>query len=58
MITRPSMARLLDSISAELTEKIIPGLTDPTLVVNVQMMLKSTGVAGAGALALGWRFAS
>lgn len=44
MITRPSMARLLDSISAELTEKIIPGLTDPTLVVNVQMM---TAVLGA-----------
>jgi hypothetical protein len=38
------MARLLDSIKAELTDKIIPGLSDPTLVVNVQMM---TAVLGA-----------
>lgn len=44
MITKPSMAQLLDSIKAELTDKIIPGLSDPTLVVNVQMM---TAVLGA-----------
>lgn len=44
MITQPSMSRLLDAIKAELTDKIIPGLTDPTLIVNVQMM---TAVLGA-----------
>ena len=44
MITKPSMSRLLDAIKAELTDKIIPALSDPTLVVNVQMM---TAVLGA-----------
>lgn len=43
MITRPSMSRLLDAMKIELTDKIIPGLTDPTLVVNVQMMTALLG---------------
>ncbi len=44
MITKPSMAQLLEAIKAELTDKVIPALSDPTLVVNVQMM---TAVLGA-----------
>lgn len=44
MITKPSMSQLLEAMKAELTDKIIPGLSDPTLVVNVQMM---TAVLGA-----------
>jgi hypothetical protein len=37
------MSRLLDAMKAELTDKIIPGLSDPTLVVNVQMMTALLG---------------
>ena len=44
MITKPTMSQLLLSMQVELTEKIVPALTDPTLVVNVQMM---TAVLGA-----------
>jgi hypothetical protein len=44
MITTPSIAQLLTSMQAELIDKIKPGLTDPTLVVNVDMM---TAVLGA-----------
>ena len=47
MITKPSMAQLLLAMQAELTEKIVPALTDATLVVNVQMM---TAVLGAVAI--------
>jgi hypothetical protein len=44
MITKPTIAQLLTSMQAELTDKIRPGLSDPTLVVNVDMM---TAVLGA-----------
>lgn len=39
MISQPSIPRLLESIRDELAEKIKPALSDPTLRVNVDMMM-------------------
>lgn len=38
MIAKPSTPQLLQTIKAELAEKIAPALTDPTHAVAVQMM--------------------
>ncbi|MEY4372693.1 MAG: hypothetical protein RL219_1462 [Actinomycetota bacterium] len=38
MIARPTTPQLLQTIKAELNEKIAPVLTDPTHIVAVQMM--------------------
>jgi hypothetical protein len=39
MISQPSIPRLLESIRDELADKIKPALADPTLRVNVDMMM-------------------
>ncbi len=39
MISQPSIPRLLESIRDELGDKIKPALADPTLRVNVDMMM-------------------
>ena len=38
MITQPSIPRLPECIRDELTEKIIPAIEDPTVLVSVEMM--------------------
>jgi hypothetical protein len=38
MIANPTLPQLLQSMKAELTDKIAPALSDPTHVVAVQMM--------------------
>ena len=38
MISRPTTQQLIDECARELREDVIPLLTDPTLVVNLQMM--------------------
>lgn len=38
MIARPTTPQLLQTIKAELNDKIAPALTDPTHIVAVQMM--------------------
>jgi hypothetical protein len=38
MISRPTTQQLLDDCARELRENVIPALTDPTVIVNLQMM--------------------
>jgi hypothetical protein len=49
MITTPSTSQLVRSVSSELRAKVLPELTDPALLVEVEMMLSMLDMAAARA---------
>jgi hypothetical protein len=49
MITSPSTSQLVRSVSAELRAKVLPELSDPALLVEVEMMLSMLDMAAVRA---------
>lgn len=49
MITTPSTSQIVRSVSSELRAKVLPGITDPALLVEVEMMLSMIDMASARA---------
>ena len=49
MITTPSTSQLVRSVSSELRAKVLPVLTDPALIVEVEMMLSMLDMAAVRA---------
>jgi hypothetical protein len=49
MITTPSTSRLVQSVSSELRVKVLPELSDPALVVELEMMLSMLDMAAVRA---------
>jgi hypothetical protein len=49
MITTPSTSQLVRSVSAELRAKVRPALTDPALLVELEMMLSMLDMAAVRA---------
>jgi hypothetical protein len=49
MITTPSTSQLVRSVSSELRAKVLPVITDPALLVEVEMMLSMLDMAAARA---------
>lgn len=49
MITTPSTSQLVRSVSSELRAKVLPGITDPALLVEAEMMLSMLDMAAVRA---------
>ena len=49
MITTPSTSQLVRSVSSELRAKVLPELTDPALLVELEMMLSMLDMAAVRA---------
>jgi hypothetical protein len=49
MITSPSTSQLVRSVSTELRAKVLPELTDPALLVEVEMMISMLDMAAVRA---------
>ena len=49
MITTPSTSQLVRSVSSELRAKVLPEITDPALIVEVEMMLSVLDMAATRA---------
>jgi len=55
MITTPSTSQLVRSVSSELRAKVLPELTDPALLVELEMMLSMLDMAAVRAdHEIGW----